>query len=117
MKKPVASAAGFFIAGWIIGDTRSTVSEMGDNPLLEGRLMKYAYLFAIITAMVLLAGCNQPDNGEIPPAGELPTPYPTQSAAPPANATPPSATSSASPDTSAQAASSTPTAAATTSLH
>lgn len=53
--------------------------------------MKYAYLFAIVMAMALLAGCNQPDNGEIPPPGELPTPYPTQSAK-----TPPPATSASS---------------------
>lgn len=63
--------------------------------------MKYAYLFAIVVALGSLAGCNQPNNGEVPPAGELPTPYPAQSTAKPTTTTP--ATTATSPATTTSA--------------
>ncbi len=59
--------------------------------------MKPVHLLGALLATAALAGCNQPNNGEIPPAGELPTPYPAQTAQsaprPAAPATPAGATS------------------------
>lgn len=55
--------------------------------------MKLIYLCGAMLAVASLAGCNHPNNGEIPPAGELPTPYPAQSTAPSATSAKPSTAS------------------------
>lgn len=57
--------------------------------------MKMIYLFGAMLAVASLAGCNHPNNGETPPVGELPTPYPAQSTAPSGTSAKPSAASPA----------------------
>lgn len=53
--------------------------------------MKHTYMYVLAAALVALclAGCNHPNNGEIPPASELPLPYPRHSQKPKTKAPPP----------------------------
>ncbi|HEX7338505.1 MAG TPA: cytochrome c [Rhodanobacteraceae bacterium] len=86
--------------------------------------MKYAHVLSAVALMGLLAGCNQPNNGEQPPASELPTPHAVDSAVAPkagASATPATtsapAASAATPSSAATANASAPAPAASSTAY